>query len=105
MASPRARRQAAQTRLKPPDAAPARASAVLAALGDDGQNPPGLGTITQAIDYLATGFPLAWSSLTRARSRMASQAVMVTSGAAAASTNDSRDGFRARYRSSTTLNS
>ncbi len=44
-----------------------------------------------------------WPALTRARSRGASQAVMVTRGAAAASANDSRSGLRARYRSSTTL--
>lgn len=35
-------------------------------------------------------------SVIRARSRCASQAVMVTSGAAAASANDSRSGLRAR---------
>jgi hypothetical protein len=42
-------------------------------------------------------------ALTRARSRRASHAVIVTSGAAAASANDSRSGLRARNCSLTTL--
>ena len=46
-----------------------------------------------------------WSFSTRARPLSASQAVIVTSGAAAASTNESRAGFHARKRSSMTLTS
>jgi hypothetical protein len=44
-----------------------------------------------------------WSRSTRARPRSASQAVIVTSGAAAASANDSRSGLRASRRSSMIL--